>query len=597
MYEAYIAMLWNHQQQRRPLPATAVALCLFVAYCVEDMDASPWACPGCAGIHLRFNEVTAIMGDVSQSTAWNSIRKAVAAGLLSCRAVRRGSDMYYFSLPDTGHAAPPYSEEVPITRCSTAPDRAAASQYRNTYYNVITRLSQTHPLYCDPSPAPVVALCMYVAYRTRVEGKNAVPVSLSLARRVMGVSLSTARRYIPAIVEAGLLSYQVRRGSPGVFSLTEVAMAAGAIDENRAGSEPMAGNIQDPPTTSRQPQRTATPLQTTTETTTAAPAPAASTPPPIDDGRPASTHCDAKGGSPAGDNAGTPAPPDDPDARRAAFIAEVFTHISEENPEDKIQAFCGYWTEPSTKGTGRMRFDEVQYWDTATRLAAWDRRDFRRLRQTSTHIGAAPARGPIIENMAGSGATAGNIRDPLTTSRQPQRPRGRLPRPCRTSPLQATTETTTADPIPAASTPTPNNENGDNRPRRLYVGIDPGKQTGVAVWDVEARRLTYIATMGIIQAQATILNLSRAHNVGIWIEDARMLRKSTAAPARQLGAGSVRRDCGIWEEFCLLHKLPYRRLRPAGGKLSAEEFRTRTGWRGHTNEHGRDAAMLVFNRR
>ena len=31
-------------------------------------------------------------------------------------------------------------------------------------------------------------------------------------------------------------------------------------------------------------------------------------------------------------------------------------------------------------------------------------------------------------------------------------------------------------------------------------------------------------------------------------------------------------------------------------KLSAEQFRRITGWTEQTNEHGRDAAMLVFGR-
>jgi len=283
----------------------------------------------------------------------------------------------------------------------------------------------------------------------------------------------------------------------------------------------------------------------------------------------ASTYCTAKGGSFAGDNAGTPALPDDPDDRRAAFVAEVTSYISEEYPEDMIREFCRHWTEPARDGSGRMRFDDQPYWDTRKRLDTWKKCErFCGPRQTSSHRGKpTPASGPIDENKADSGPMAGIIH--ATQTRTPAGP----------------------------DTPTPNNENGDNRPRRLYVGIDPGKQTGVAVWDVELRRLTHIAAMGITQAKETILNLSRTHTVAIWMEDARMYRKTPAAPARQLGAGSVRRDCGIWEEFCDFYNIPCHLLRPAGVKLSAAEFRQQTGWRGRTNEHGRDAAMLVFNRR
>jgi hypothetical protein len=82
------------------------------------------------------------------------------------------------------------------------------------------------------------------------------------------------------------------------------------------------------------------------------------------------------------------------------------------------------------------------------------------------------------------------------------------------------------------------------------------------------------------------------------IEDAR-LRKwyGSNSKDKSQGAGSIKRSCQIWEEFFESnYTIDYQFVHPikGGTKLKADAFKKITGYEGSTNEHGRDAAMLIF---
>ena len=95
--------------------------------------------------------------------------------------------------------------------------------------------------------------------------------------------------------------------------------------------------------------------------------------------------------------------------------------------------------------------------------------------------------------------------------------------------------------------------------------------------------------------------LSVSNNQAL-IEDARKWigfnGKTKATQARLQGAGSVKRDAKIWEDWCKEHDYEVVFVKPMGKglKKSAEEFKRITKWEGRTNEHSRDAAMIVFGR-
>lgn len=133
----------------------------------------------------------------------------------------------------------------------------------------------------------------------------------------------------------------------------------------------------------------------------------------------------------------------------------------------------------------------------------------------------------------------------------------------------------------------------------LIVGIDPGVKTGFAVWSLAEWRLTTVETLGITQAMTLIRTMADVGSLhSVRFEDAR-LRTWFGARGREAlqGAGSIKRDCAIWQEFLSgLVGVPFLPVSPQakGRKLDATAFKRLTGWQGRTSEHGRDAAMLVW---
>lgn len=130
----------------------------------------------------------------------------------------------------------------------------------------------------------------------------------------------------------------------------------------------------------------------------------------------------------------------------------------------------------------------------------------------------------------------------------------------------------------------------------IYIGIDPGVNTGIAVWDSRTKQFESIQTTQIAYALGTCEMYRKAYPSTIIImEDARLRKWFGNSGREQLqGAGSIKRDCGIWEEvFPNIVKVAPKNNRT---KLDSETFKKLTGWQGRTSNHARDAAMLVFGK-
>jgi len=135
---------------------------------------------------------------------------------------------------------------------------------------------------------------------------------------------------------------------------------------------------------------------------------------------------------------------------------------------------------------------------------------------------------------------------------------------------------------------------------KIIIGIDPGVKTGFAVWLPHLKKFARIETMKIHEAMKTIYQLMDYNELEVYIEDAR-LRKWFGPRSRQKlqGAGSVKRDCKIWDDFLKDEGIKYHMVHPmqGGTKLDKIQFEKITGWNKRTSEHSRDAAMLVFELR
>lgn len=140
----------------------------------------------------------------------------------------------------------------------------------------------------------------------------------------------------------------------------------------------------------------------------------------------------------------------------------------------------------------------------------------------------------------------------------------------------------------------------------ILIGIDPGVQTGFAEWDTGLQRLLFVSAGTILECMQLVEVRACSTPAGqlfVTFEDARkrkwfgnradMKTERYGAGVRE-GVGSVKRDCAIWEEFLGRLGVPFEARYPHSTKMKAEMFERTTGWRGRTNEHARDAAMIVF---
>lgn len=137
----------------------------------------------------------------------------------------------------------------------------------------------------------------------------------------------------------------------------------------------------------------------------------------------------------------------------------------------------------------------------------------------------------------------------------------------------------------------------------IAIGVDPGVHTGFAVWHSQEKRFLQVRELKIHRALAEVEILATAFpELVVIFEDARKRQWFGGADARQAkygaaireGVGSVKRDCTIWEEYLEDRALPYSARLPMNTKWPAERFRMTTGWSERTNEHARDAGMLVY---
>jgi hypothetical protein len=133
------------------------------------------------------------------------------------------------------------------------------------------------------------------------------------------------------------------------------------------------------------------------------------------------------------------------------------------------------------------------------------------------------------------------------------------------------------------------------------IGIDCGVNTGFAVWSAKEVKFVKVASIPIHKALFEVKKaFDSGKNLKVYIEDARLRKWFGSRSNEKLqGAGSVKRDSKIWEDFCKDYQIPYELVNPKDNKtkLDAKQFKAYTRYEGVTNEHSRDASMLVFQRR
>ena len=141
----------------------------------------------------------------------------------------------------------------------------------------------------------------------------------------------------------------------------------------------------------------------------------------------------------------------------------------------------------------------------------------------------------------------------------------------------------------------------------VYIGIDPGDNTGFAAWDTRAGAFVEVETYPLHKALDRVKKLAWETHGGVHVvfEDARLRKWFAPEHSRSeyrgklMGAGAAKRDAKIWEEFLTDYGIPFTAHKPqAGGtKWDKEYWQKVTGWTGRSSEHSRDAALLVWGMR
>lgn len=132
--------------------------------------------------------------------------------------------------------------------------------------------------------------------------------------------------------------------------------------------------------------------------------------------------------------------------------------------------------------------------------------------------------------------------------------------------------------------------------KNYYIGIDPGVNTGIAIYDCSKKQLIECYSSDFWNAVNVLKSYTNAcvfvempGTKAVWHTAA----KSQAAKNRTaVNVGSVLREAELIIELAIkLHDVI---ICEPSRKIDAQLFEKITGWEQKTNQHSRDAAMLIF---
>lgn len=152
----------------------------------------------------------------------------------------------------------------------------------------------------------------------------------------------------------------------------------------------------------------------------------------------------------------------------------------------------------------------------------------------------------------------------------------------------------------------------------VLIGIDPGRKTGLAMYSRKAKLLAELKTLdfwGLYVFLRSLAAQGKARNILFVVEDPNdnkplfgkgitinprlsppeLMKRVRMREKMAQNVGSNKREASlILEALERLGLRYYARPPRQGGKMDAQGFKQLTGWQARTNEHVRDAAMLVF---
>jgi hypothetical protein len=137
----------------------------------------------------------------------------------------------------------------------------------------------------------------------------------------------------------------------------------------------------------------------------------------------------------------------------------------------------------------------------------------------------------------------------------------------------------------------------------LVIGIDPGVNTGFAVYDRAVKELTALKKITFWEAYEYFSIHAKGNENQIYrvVVEVPNTKKVWGDPKRKYNVGRNNRESGLLADgiarlgFAVTRQHPLGKLKPIKNGMTAHErFCRITGWTGSTNEHTRDAGMLCF---
>lgn len=153
-----------------------------------------------------------------------------------------------------------------------------------------------------------------------------------------------------------------------------------------------------------------------------------------------------------------------------------------------------------------------------------------------------------------------------------------------------------------------------------YIGIDPGLNTGLAVWSTINKKFILLKTSDFWGAIDLIKDFrSKIDNNELFIRieapqlistifDNRINGKKQAQKLKiAQNVGQNKKESLLLEQYCIKKELNFNMVRPTARtsaktilsmrpkhETAAQCFNRITGWCGRSSEHSRDAGMLVY---
>jgi len=140
----------------------------------------------------------------------------------------------------------------------------------------------------------------------------------------------------------------------------------------------------------------------------------------------------------------------------------------------------------------------------------------------------------------------------------------------------------------------------------LMIGLDPGVKTGFALWNSVSRKFECITSMAFWDCINEIERQDdNTTGLKIYIEAPQTIKPVFGKKSKYNGAVGSMISQRVGENKCMaklfikffeFDKINFSAIPPKNKKMDAKSFKKFTKWDGRTDQHGRDAAWLVWGR-